>query len=145
MRYAVYVRKGEHTYEAVNQVPEQLRTRTLAVRSFDCKAMAVQSEVVNGCELEPVIERFFANPAAAYIHVHYAAPGCYAARRTRVKWVRCRKRCAPPRPLRLSLLGRCQWKKSSLAMLHLECYRGVTGHTLGDQTFPSSGDRYRDG
>jgi hypothetical protein len=80
MRYAVYVRKGEDTYEAVSQVPEQLRTRTLAVRSFDCKAMAVQSEVVNGCELEPVIERFFANPAAAYIHVYYAAPGCYAAR-----------------------------------------------------------------
>jgi hypothetical protein len=84
MRYAVYVREGEKPYDAVNQVPEQLCSRTLAVRSFDSNAMAVAWELVNGCELESVIERFFDNPAAAYIHVHYAAPGCYAARVERV-------------------------------------------------------------
>ncbi|MGH8014085.1 MAG: DUF1203 domain-containing protein [Candidatus Binataceae bacterium] len=80
MRYAVYVREGEKTYDAINQVPEQLRSRTLAVRAFDSKAMAVAWEVVSGRELESVVDRFFTNPAAAYIHVHYAAPGCYAAR-----------------------------------------------------------------
>ena len=31
MRFAVYVRKGEETYDAVDAVPEQLRIRTLAV------------------------------------------------------------------------------------------------------------------
>jgi len=35
MRFAIYVRKGEETCEAVDQVPEQLRLRTLAVRAFD--------------------------------------------------------------------------------------------------------------
>ena len=31
-------------------------------------------------ELSAAIERLNANPKAAYLHVHYAAPGCYAAR-----------------------------------------------------------------
>ena len=35
MRFAVYVRKGDATYDKINQVPEQLRTRMLAVRAFD--------------------------------------------------------------------------------------------------------------
>jgi len=40
MRFAIYVRRGEETYDAVDAVPEQLRTRTLAVRSFDADGMA---------------------------------------------------------------------------------------------------------
>jgi hypothetical protein len=84
MRFAVYVRKGEATYDAVDQVPEQLRIRTLAVRAFDQKAMMVGWELVDGRELEAAIERLFANPRAAYLHVHYAAPGCYAARIDRI-------------------------------------------------------------
>src|SRR5271166_2277911 len=39
MRFAVYVRNGEQTYDAVDQVPEQLRIRKLAVRSFGSNAM----------------------------------------------------------------------------------------------------------
>src|ERR671931_1128360 len=35
MRFAIYVRKGEETYDAVDVVPEQLRLRQLAVRAFD--------------------------------------------------------------------------------------------------------------
>jgi len=30
MRFAIYVRKGEDTFDAVGQVPDQLRRRTLA-------------------------------------------------------------------------------------------------------------------
>src|SRR5215470_8086479 len=33
MRFAIYVRRGEETYDAVDEVPEQLRQRTLAVRA----------------------------------------------------------------------------------------------------------------
>jgi hypothetical protein len=80
MRFAIFVRKGEETYDAVDQVPEQLHTRMLAVRAFDAKAMMVAFELVDGRELEAAIERQLANPAAAYLHVHFAAPGCYAAR-----------------------------------------------------------------
>ena len=80
MRFAIYVREGEQTYDAVDQVPEQLRLRTLAVRAFDSNAMMVGWELIDGRELEAATERLFANPRADYLHVHFAAPGCYAAR-----------------------------------------------------------------
>lgn len=80
MRFAVYVRKGEETYDAVGEIPEQLRIRSLAVRAFDATAMMIDWELVEGRELGTTIERLFANPQASYLHVHYAAPGCYAAR-----------------------------------------------------------------
>ena len=83
MRFAVYVRKGEQTYDSIDEVPEQLRIRVLAVRSFNAEAMMLGWELVDGEHLEPAIERLFANPDATYLHIHYAAPGCYAAHVTR--------------------------------------------------------------
>jgi len=80
MRFAIFVRKGETTYSRVNEIPEQLRTRTLAVRAFNTDAMMVGWELVDGRELERAIENLFARPDAAYLHIHFAAPGCYAAR-----------------------------------------------------------------
>ena len=84
MRFAIYVRRGERTYDAIDRVPEQLRIRKLAVRSFDNDAMMLDWEIVNGSELDSAIERLFANSKAAYLHIHFAAPGCYAARVERV-------------------------------------------------------------
>src|ERR1700730_14813130 len=80
MRFAVFVRKGEERYDAVDRVHDQLRLRTLAVRSFDADAMMVDRALVDGRELEGAIARLFADARAAYLHVHFAAPGCYAAR-----------------------------------------------------------------
>lgn len=80
MRFAIYVRRGEKTYDAVDDIPEQLRRRQLAARSFDRDGMMIGFELTAGAELESAIERLFAEPRAAYLHVHYAAPGCYAAR-----------------------------------------------------------------
>jgi hypothetical protein len=79
MRFAIFVRKGEETFDAIDAVPEQLRTRTLAVRAFDADAMMVGFELIDGAKLEDAIARLFADPRAAYLHVHFAAPGCYAA------------------------------------------------------------------
>ena len=78
--HAIYVRKGEKTYEAVDEVPEQLRLRLLSVRAFDEKGMLVGADVVDGKELEGAIERLLGDDRADYLHVHYAKPGCYAAR-----------------------------------------------------------------
>ena len=80
MRFAIYVRQGEKTYDEIDAVPQQLRTRQLAVRGFDADGMMVGFEVVDGAKLEDAIERQLARPGAAYLHVHFAAPGCYAAR-----------------------------------------------------------------
>jgi hypothetical protein len=81
MRFAVYVREGEETYDRVDEIPEQLRVRSLAVRAFDADGMMAGWELVEaGGDLQAAIERLLADPRAAYLHVHYAAPGCYAAK-----------------------------------------------------------------
>lgn len=80
MRFAIFVRKGDETYDAVDEVPEQLRKRMLAVRAFDSKGMMVAFELVNGRELEGAIHKQLSQPSAEYLHVHFAAAGCYAAR-----------------------------------------------------------------
>jgi hypothetical protein len=80
MRFAIYVRKDEKTFDAVDTVPEQLRKRTLAVRGFDAQAMMTGWELAEGAQLEETIEKLLADPRAAYLHVHFAGAGCYAAR-----------------------------------------------------------------
>jgi len=80
MRFAIFVRPGEQTYDAVDSVPDQLRRRTLAVRGFDADGMMTGWELIEGIWLEQAIERQFAEPRAQYLHVHFAAPGCYAAK-----------------------------------------------------------------
>jgi hypothetical protein len=50
------------------------------VRAFGADAMMIGYELVEGEKLEGAIERLLADPRAAYLHVHFAAPGCYAAR-----------------------------------------------------------------
>jgi hypothetical protein len=80
MRFAIYVRKGDQTFDAVDRVPEQLRGRMLAARAYDKAGMMVGCELVDGRQLEATIDRLLAEPKAEYLHVHYATPGCYAAR-----------------------------------------------------------------
>ena len=78
--FAIYVRAGEETYDAVDRIPDQLRRRLLSVRAFDDRGMLVAADVVDGRELEGAIAKLFDDEDAAYLHVHFAKPGCYAAR-----------------------------------------------------------------
>lgn len=80
MRFAIFVRKGDRTYDAVGEVPEQLRKRTLAVRGYDGHGMMTGCELVDGKAVEGAIDRLFTKTDAEYLHIHFAAPGCYAAR-----------------------------------------------------------------
>ena len=80
MRFAIYVRPGEEQFDAVDEVPDYLRGRTLAVRAFDGDGMMVGWELAEGDALEATIEKLLAEPRTAYLHIHFAAPGCYAAR-----------------------------------------------------------------
>src|ERR1700754_1360062 len=48
MRFAIFVREGDRTYDKVNEIPEQLRSRVLAVRSFDANGMMVDNRLVDG-------------------------------------------------------------------------------------------------
>ena len=80
MRFAIFVRPGEATFDAVDSVPAQLRRRTLAVRGFDARGMMTGCELIEGVFPKELIERQFADGSATNLHVHFAAPGCYAAR-----------------------------------------------------------------
>jgi transcriptional regulator len=80
MRFAIFVRKGHETYNKVDEVPEQLRQRTLAVRAFDGNGMMLSFALAEGQELAGVIDKLFRQSSAAYLHVHFAAAGCYAAK-----------------------------------------------------------------
>ena len=77
--HAIYVREGaEPAVLAVGEVPVMLRSRLLSLRAFDAAGMLLEADVVDGRELDPVLDRMVQR--AAYVHIHFAKPGCYAAR-----------------------------------------------------------------
>lgn len=78
--HALYVRPGEERYDAIAEIPAQLRKRLLSIRAFDAKGMMLEADVADGTAVEPVIARMFGNDKVAYLHLHYARQGCYAAR-----------------------------------------------------------------
>ncbi|WP_119271107.1 DUF1203 domain-containing protein [Taklimakanibacter deserti] len=79
--HAIFVREGaEETYTQVDEVPDVIRLRLMSLRAFDKDGMMLDADIVEGKEIEGVIQRFFANPDVDYIHAHNAKRGCYAGR-----------------------------------------------------------------
>ncbi len=79
--HAIFVLEGaEATYDRVNEVPQALKLRPVSLRAFDAGHMMVRADLARGDEVEALIRRYLADPDAAYLHVHYAVRGCYAAR-----------------------------------------------------------------
>jgi hypothetical protein len=78
--HAVYVREGATEAWSGDHVPDVMRRRLLSLRAFSADGNMIEADVVEGVEAETLIERQLANPDVAYIHAHYARPGCYAAR-----------------------------------------------------------------
>lgn len=64
----------------VDTIPPALATRLLSVRAYGAAGDLEAAEVVPGAELAAQIARMFEAPAVAYLHVHNARPGCFAAR-----------------------------------------------------------------
>ena len=79
--HAIFVREGAtEAAVAIDAVPDALRHRTISLRAFDADHMMVDADLVEGRELAGLVEKFFGNPAVAYLQAHYAKRGCYAAR-----------------------------------------------------------------
>ncbi len=77
----IYVRRvAAMAFDAVNVIPEPVRTRLLSVRAYDAQDLIVEAEVVDGEVSEPLMAAFFQREEVAYLHVHYARRGCYACR-----------------------------------------------------------------
>lgn len=79
--HAIFIREwATQAYDAVDQVPESMRTRLLSLRAFNDDGMMLDADVADGIVIEPVVTRMFANPEVSYIHVHNAKQGCYSGR-----------------------------------------------------------------
>ncbi len=71
-------------YDEIDTVPPALRPRMLSLRAFDDTGLMTDADLVDGRDVETLVARLFADPATAFIHVHYAKRGCYACRVDRV-------------------------------------------------------------
>lgn len=84
--HAIYVKQGASEARcAVGEVPALFRSRSLSLRGFNAQHMLVQASLAPGTELETALEQLFADEHVSYVHLHYAAPGCYAARAVRAR------------------------------------------------------------
>ena len=79
--HAIFVIDGaKEPHLQPGEVPEQLRSRLLSVRAFSADGIMLDANVVDGAGAANLFERMLKNRKAAYLHVHFAKFGCYAAR-----------------------------------------------------------------
>ena len=79
--HAIFVREGAlNAYDRGDEVPEVMRLRLLSLRAYDADGMMLDADVVEGLDVEPIIDGLLANAAVSYIHVHNAKRGCYSGR-----------------------------------------------------------------
>ena len=64
-------------------MPFSLTSRLLSVRAFDADDMRIDAVVLEGEGLSARRETWFERAEVAYVHMHNARRGCYAARATR--------------------------------------------------------------
>jgi hypothetical protein len=79
--HAIFVR--EHASQAQlaeGEIPVLFRHRLMSIRAFSDAGLMLDADVAEGTELQKPIAAMLANPEIAYLHLHYAKPGCYAAR-----------------------------------------------------------------
>ena len=78
--HAIFVReRAVRAVLAPGEVPSMFRQRLLSVRAFDSAGRIVDADVIEGNDLESLIDRMLADDATEYLHIHNARLGCYAA------------------------------------------------------------------
>jgi len=83
--HAIFVRElARQAQPKPGEVPEVLSSRLLSVRAFDVRGFMVDADVIDGGDLESRLEQMFTDQGVAFIDIHNAKPGCFAARSVRV-------------------------------------------------------------
>ena len=78
--HAVFIRENaEQANLAVNEVPDVIRSRMMSLRYFDKSHMMIDADVVPGDKVAQEISRVLEDDDVAYVHLHNAKPGCFAA------------------------------------------------------------------
>ncbi|HWF78116.1 MAG TPA: DUF1203 domain-containing protein [Caulobacteraceae bacterium] len=80
--YAVFVSEAarETRAMAAGELPPVLRGRPIALRAYDVDGMLLGAQLALADDVADKARDLLADPAAAYLHAHNAAHGCYAAR-----------------------------------------------------------------
>ena len=82
--HAIYVRQGAVQAELCsNEVPSVLLSRLVSLRCFGADGMMMNADLMEGSALQDALWRAFDNDLVVDVHLHYAKPGCFAARATR--------------------------------------------------------------
>lgn len=72
---------GCERFESIpGAVSEQVGGRVLSVRAYDEAAMMTASTVFEGARFPQRAEELLADANVAFLHVHFAGPGCFAFR-----------------------------------------------------------------
>lgn len=82
--HAIFVRENaEQAFPEIGMVPAFFETRLVSIRAFDDKHYMVDADVVDGSRLRESIPEILQDTRVAYLHLHNAKRGCFAARVTR--------------------------------------------------------------
>ena len=78
----IYIHEGDCRPEAeiLTEYPNEFRELPLLLRAYTDEDGQVDSELINNGDAESSIDRFFAQPEVAYIHLRDGESGCYYAR-----------------------------------------------------------------
>ena len=82
--HAIFVR--EHATAAIPDagcIPQMIARRLISVRAFDALHLMLTADVVEGIDLKQMISSMFKDSKVQYLHLHFARPGCFAAKVTR--------------------------------------------------------------
>ena len=81
----IFVREdAEEAQLDPGEIPDLVLNRTMSVRAYDKNSMMIDGSVITGPEIRAHIEKMFANPKIAYLHLHNAGAGCYSCKVERV-------------------------------------------------------------
>lgn len=85
-RHAVFVKEGaREVHPEPGSIPASIESRLLSVRAFNRDDEMIDADVIEGKDVSGLIATFLDNPKVAYLHLHFARRGCFAAKVTRAE------------------------------------------------------------
>ena len=82
--HAIYVRENAvQAQPALGEVPDMVSRRLLSLRGFDGAGLLQVAQVHDGAALAAALEAILTDGWIAHVDIHFAGPGCFAARATR--------------------------------------------------------------
>jgi len=79
--HAIFVREDAVQAQLeIDEIPNAIAIRLISLRGFNRAGNMIDADVVNGTALSQKIPAMLSNQEIAYVHLHHAKPGCFAAR-----------------------------------------------------------------